>query len=102
MRWPSGSSTSHITGRAPRSRRTARPDDVPAPDRAAGRGEGSTVRAMDYVAIRERSVRRLERWKLPDPGVLPLHSDEDFAWVRDAHSVAARCHAIAAALALQH
>jgi hypothetical protein len=57
---------------------------------------------MDYVAIRERSVRRLERWKLPDPGVLPLHSDEDFVWVRDAQSVAGRCHAIAAALALQH
>jgi len=57
---------------------------------------------MDYVAIRERSVRRLARWKLPDPGVLPLHCDDDFAWVRDAHAVAARCHAIAAALALQH
>ncbi len=57
---------------------------------------------MDYVAIRERSVRKLARWKLPDPGVLPLHSDADFEWVRDAHSIAARCHAIAAALALQH
>jgi hypothetical protein len=56
---------------------------------------------MDYVAIRERSVRRLERWKLPDPGVLPLHGDADFAWVRDAAAVSARCHAIAAALALQ-
>jgi hypothetical protein len=57
---------------------------------------------MDYVAIRERSVRRLAGWKLPDPGVLPLHSDDDFDWVRDARSVAARCHAIAAALALHH
>jgi hypothetical protein len=56
---------------------------------------------MDYVAIRERSVRKLARWKLPDPGVLPLHVDADFDWVRDAHSVASRCHAIAAALALQ-
>ena len=56
---------------------------------------------MDYVAIRERSVRALARWKLPDPGILPLHVDGDFAWVRDAGDVAARCHAIAAALALQ-
>jgi hypothetical protein len=56
---------------------------------------------MDYVAIRERSVRKLARWQLSDPGVLPLHCDEDFEWVRDAHSVAARCHAIAAALAIQ-
>ncbi len=56
---------------------------------------------MDFVAIRERSVRELGHWKLPDPGVLPLHDGEDFAWVRDASSVAARCHAIAAALALQ-
>jgi hypothetical protein len=56
---------------------------------------------MDYVAIRERSVRELARWKLSDPGVLPLHGDADFEWVRDARGVAARCHAIAAALALQ-
>lgn len=56
---------------------------------------------MDYVAIRERSVRKLARWKLPDPGVLPLHRDADFDWMRDARSVASRCHAIAAALALQ-
>lgn len=56
---------------------------------------------MDYVAIRERSVAKLARWKLSDPGVLPLHSDADFDWIRDAHDVAARCHAIAAALALQ-
>ena len=56
---------------------------------------------MDYLAIRERSVRKLASWKLSDPGVLPLHSDEDFDWIRDAHDVAARCHAIAAALALQ-
>ena len=56
---------------------------------------------MDYLAIRERSVRRLAGWKLADPGVLPLHCDADFAWMRDADSVAARCHAIAAALALQ-
>ena len=56
---------------------------------------------MDYLAIRERSVRKLARWKLPDPGVLPLHSDADFDWVRDAAGVAARCHAIGAALALQ-
>ena len=57
---------------------------------------------MDYVAIRERSLRKLARFKLSDPGVLPLHSDEDFDWIRDARDVAARCHAIAAALALQH
>jgi len=56
---------------------------------------------MDYVAIRERSVRKLARFKLSDPGVLPLHSDSDFEWVRAARDVAARCHAIAAALALQ-
>ena len=56
---------------------------------------------MDYLAIRERSVHKLARWKLPDPGVLPLHSDADFDWIRDARDVAARCHAIAAALALQ-
>ena len=55
---------------------------------------------MDYVAIRERSVRRLARWRLPDPGVLPLHGDADFEWVRAAPAVSARCHAIAAALAL--
>jgi hypothetical protein len=57
---------------------------------------------MDYVATRERSMQRLARWKLPDSGVLPLHGDEDFAWVRTAHGVAARCHAIAAALGLMH
>ena len=57
---------------------------------------------MDYVAIRERSVRKLSRWQLSDPGVLPLHCDADFEWMRDVDSVAARCHAIAAALALQH
>ena len=56
---------------------------------------------MDYVAIRELSARQLERWKLPDPGILPLHGNEDFAWIRAASTVAARCHAIAAALALQ-
>ena len=39
---------------------------------------------MDFLAIREQSVRRLRRWKLSDPGSLPLHSDDDFEWVRDA------------------
>ena len=57
---------------------------------------------MDFLAIREQSVRRLRRWKLSDPGSLPLHGDADFEWVRDAASVADRCHAIAAALALAH
>ena len=57
---------------------------------------------MDFLAIREQSVRRLRRWKLPDPGSLPLHNDADFEWVRDAAAVADRCHAIAAALALAH
>lgn len=56
---------------------------------------------MDFLAIRERSLRRLEPFKLADAGVLPLHDDSDFDWARDALSVAARCHAIAAALALQ-
>jgi len=56
---------------------------------------------MDYVAIRERSIAKLARWQLSDPGVLPLHSAEDFDWARDAAAVAARCHAIAAALAIQ-
>jgi hypothetical protein len=56
---------------------------------------------MDYLAIRERSVSELARWKLPDPGELPLHRDADFDWVHDAAGVAARCHAIGAALALQ-
>ena len=57
---------------------------------------------MDFLAIREQSVRRLKRWKLADPGSLPLHTAEDFDWVRDAADVADRCHAIAAALALAH
>ncbi len=57
---------------------------------------------MDFLAIREQSVKRLGRWKLSDPGSLPLHSDEDFEWIRDAPAVADRCHAIAAALALAH
>jgi hypothetical protein len=57
---------------------------------------------MDFLAIREGSVGRLARWKLADPGTLPLHSDEDFEWMRDAGAVAARCHAIAAGLALAH
>ena len=57
---------------------------------------------MDFVAIRERSVRRLAHWQLSDPGVLPLHCDADFEWMRGSYDVAARCHAIAAALALQH
>jgi Domain of unknown function (DUF4272) len=60
------------------------------------------VHGMDFLAIREQSVRRLRRWRLADPGSLPLHRDEDFAWVRDAGTVADRCHAIAAALALAH
>jgi hypothetical protein len=57
---------------------------------------------MDFLAIREQSVKRLGRWKLSDPGPLPLHGDEDFEWMREAPSVAKRCHAIAAALALAH
>ncbi|HVF79429.1 MAG TPA: DUF4272 domain-containing protein [Solirubrobacteraceae bacterium] len=60
------------------------------------------VHGMDFLVIREQSVRRLRRWKLSDPGSLPLHADEDFEWARDAASVATRCHAIAAALALAH
>lgn len=57
---------------------------------------------MDFLALREQSVRRLKRWKLSDPGPLPLHDDDDFAWVREPAAVADRCHAIAAALALAH
>lgn len=57
---------------------------------------------MDFLAIREQSVRRLRRWKLSDPGSLPLHGDGDFEWVRSAAAVVDRCHAIAAALALAH
>jgi hypothetical protein len=60
------------------------------------------VHGMDFLAIREQSVRRLRRWKLSDPGSLPLHTAEDFEWVRGAVAVADRCHAIAAALALAH
>jgi hypothetical protein len=60
------------------------------------------VHGMDFLAIREQSVRRLRRWKLADPGSLPLHGDDDFAWVRAPAAVADRCHAIAAALALAH
>lgn len=57
---------------------------------------------MDFLAIREQSVRRLRRWKLSDPGSLPLHAAEDFEWVRSPDAVADRCHAIVAALALAH
>lgn len=57
---------------------------------------------MDFVAIRRQSVARLRRWKLSDPGSLPLHREEDFSWMRDAGAVVARCHAIAAAIALVH
>jgi hypothetical protein len=57
---------------------------------------------MDFLAIREQSVQRLTQWKLSDPGSLPLHSEEDFEWMRDAPAVADRCHAIAGALALAH
>jgi hypothetical protein len=57
---------------------------------------------MDFLAIREQSVRRLRRWKLSDPGSLPLHGNDDFEWVRAPAAVADRCHAIAAALALAH
>lgn len=57
---------------------------------------------MDFLAIREQSVRRLRRWKFSDPGALPLHAAEDFEWVRSPDAVADRCHAIAAALALAH
>lgn len=60
------------------------------------------LHGMDFLAIREQSVRRLRRWKLSDPGSLPLHGDDDFEWVRDTDAVADRCHAIAAALALAH
>jgi hypothetical protein len=38
---------------------------------------------MDYLALRERSMRELARWKLPDPGVLPLHAGADFDRVRE-------------------
>lgn len=57
---------------------------------------------MDFLAIREQSIRRLRQWKLSDPGSLPLHDDGDFEWVREPAAVADRCHAIAAALALAH
>ena len=57
---------------------------------------------MDFLAIRQRSVQRLTRWQLSDPGSLPLHGDADFEWMRDAAAVADRCHALAAALALTH
>jgi hypothetical protein len=57
---------------------------------------------IDFLAIREQSLLRLRRWKLSDPGSLPLHAAEDFAWTRDAGTVADRCHALAAALALTH
>ena len=57
---------------------------------------------IDFLAIREQSTRRCSRWKLSDPGSLPLHADEDFEWARDAGAVADRCHALAAALALTH
>ncbi|MEA2180855.1 MAG: hypothetical protein QOF69_40, partial [Solirubrobacteraceae bacterium] len=63
---------------------------------------GATGHGMDFLAIREGSADRLGRWKLSDPGTLPLHHDEDFEWVRDADAVVSRCHAIAAALALTH
>ncbi len=57
---------------------------------------------MDFLAMREQSLRRIGRWNLSDPGTLPLHDDDDFAWMRRATDVADRCHAIAAALALAH
>jgi hypothetical protein len=60
------------------------------------------LHGMDFLAIREQSVQRLGRWKLSDPGPLPLHREQDFDWMRAAPSVANRCHAIAAALALAH
>ena len=59
-------------------------------------------RGLDFLAIRERSIERSQQWRLPDPGGLPLHTAEDFEWMRDARSVVQRCHAIAAALALTH
>ena len=37
---------------------------------------GTTGHGMDFLAIRGRSVTRLARWKLGDPGTLPLHHDE--------------------------
>lgn len=58
--------------------------------------------ALDFLAIRELSVRRLGTWRLADPGSLPLHRAEDFEWCREASAVADRCHAIAGALALAH
>lgn len=57
---------------------------------------------MDFLAVRAQSLQHVRRWKLSDPGSLPLHGDEDFAWIRDAGAVADRCHALAAALALTH
>lgn len=58
--------------------------------------------AMDFLAIRQQSVKRLSGWKLSSPGSLPLHGAEDFEWMRAPDAVAERCHAIAAALALAH
>ena len=60
------------------------------------------LHGMDFLAIREQSVQRLRRWKLSDPGPLPLHGEQDFEWMRAAPSVVNRCHAIAAAIALAH
>ena len=75
---------------------------VNVPRTGYGPAMSATGHGMDFLAIREGSVNRLRQWKLADPGSLPLHHDEDFAWMRDADAVANRCHAIAAAIALTH
>ena len=46
-------------------------------------------------------MRKLARWQLCDRGCCPCTATRTSSGSRDAHSVAARCHAIAAALALQ-
>jgi hypothetical protein len=57
---------------------------------------------MDFRALRARSAIRLERLGLDeDMEPLPLLSGDDLAWVRPAEHAVARCHAIAAALAVE-
>jgi Domain of unknown function (DUF4272) len=56
---------------------------------------------VDFADLRAESLRRLERLGLTGRLPLPLLGDDDVASLRPAEEVVARCHAIAAAIAVE-
>ena len=59
------------------------------------------VMPRDYEALRRVTLARLAEYGMSGPDVLPLLSDDDFAFIRPAEQVVARCHALAAIIGLE-